>query len=458
MSKVIRIGCGAGFWGDSPGAPRRLVEGVRLDYLVLEYLAELTLSILAHLRARDPNAGFVTDVPSVVRDLSTAIGGGGPKLVTNGGGTNPSACTRSLSALLVEAGLGDRRLAAVAGDDLLGRMDELQNAGEAFENLETGQPFSEFGDPPSCVHAYLGGEGIAAALAEDADIVITGRVADASLVVGPALHEFGWATDDWNRIAGATVAGHLVECGAQVTGGMNSTWTDDVRLGDIGYPFVDLQDDGCCTVGKPDGTGGRVDVAGVAEQLVYEIGDPRHYLGPDVDADFSAVSLTPTGPDRVGVAGAIGRRRPDRLKVTMARQSGWRAEGTLVVAGRRSDEKARATGEAIFERLRMVGVECERTLVEVLGSGDSLPGVVPRPSPPPWEVVLRVAVADSSREKVERFCREITPMVTSGPPGVTGYTGARPRPTPVLAHWPTTVDRELVEATVDVRTAAEWLS
>ena len=454
----IRIGAGAGFWGDALDAPRRLAEGTDLDVLVLEYLAELTMSILAHQRRRDPEAGFVGDLVPVVESLLPRMHERPEmRLVTNGGGMNPAAAARAVSRSLVEAGLSERRVAAVAGDDVLDRLEALRAGGEEFANLDDGRTLDALDGAVTSANVYLGASGIVEALGDGADIVLTGRVADASLVVGPAIHAFGWDWSDWDRLAAATVAGHLVECGAQVTGGMFSAWEPSISLGDIGYPFVDLDANGSCVIGKPDGTGGRVDIATVAEQLVYEIGDPAHYLTPDVDVDLSGVRLDETASDRVTVTSARGTDRPERLKVSMSYADGWRAAGTLVVAGRDAETKARAAGAAVLERLRSAGVELERTHVEVLGTGDSCPGVLARPDPPLREVVLRIAVADHSREHVDRFCRELAPLVTSGPPGVTGYTGGRPRPQPVLAHWPTTIAREHVVATVEVRTAGEWL-
>lgn len=455
MTSTIRIGNGAGFWGDNLEAPQRLVAAAQLDYLTLEYLAELTMSILAHLKSREAEAGYVTDFPTVVESLYPALlSQERLRIVTNAGGMHPAACARRVAQGLAESGLGDTRIATVAGDDLLPRLEELTAAGETFANLESGEPLDSVRQRVVCANAYLGSAGIVEALAEGARIVITGRVADASLTVGPAMHEFGWKRDDWQRLAAATVAGHLIECGAQVTGGMYSDWTSELPLHDVGYPIAELNAAGESIITKPANTGGAVTVGTVSEQLVYEIGDPAHYLTPDVDADFTQVTLQQDGPDRVRVRGASGNPPPERYKVSLAYRDGCMASGTLVVAGPNARARAEAAAEIIRRRLERAGALPERFHVEYLGCGDSVPGVWPAGDPP--EIVLRVSGHDPSRDKLERMARELAPLVTSGPPGVTGYTGPRVKPHPVLAYWPTTVSRERVAADVLVRSAREW--
>ncbi|MEX0704389.1 MAG: acyclic terpene utilization AtuA family protein [Planctomycetales bacterium] len=455
--KTIRIGNGAGFWGDSRLAPIEIAREGRLDYLTLEYLAELTMSILAHLKSRDPAAGYVSDFPDVVRDLLPVLQEQpGLRIVTNAGGMHPEACAKRTAEVLAAGGLGSTIVAAVSGDDLLPAIDAHLAAGETFAHFETGGPLGDVRSRIVSANAYLGAEGIVEALGRGARLVVTGRVADASLTVGPALHEFGWPGTDWDRLAVATVAGHLIECGAQSTGGMYSDWTPAISLGDVGYPIAEIAEDGSCVVTKPDGSGGAVTVGTVAEQLVYEIGDPAHYLTPDIDADFSHVRLEQEGTDRVRVAGARGNARPERYKVSMAYRDGYMAAGTLVIAGRDCANTARHCAGTVLERVRRAGLLPERTHVEVLGTGDSLPGIPLVPAGEPWEVVLRIAAHDPSREKVERVLRELVPLVTSGPPGVTGYAGGRPKPHPVLAYWPTTVARELARPKVTARTAEEW--
>lgn len=460
MTHTIRIANGAGFWGDNLDAPRRLAEAENLDYLTLEYLAELTMSILAHQKGRNPDAGYVTDFPTVIESLLPALKSQpNLKIVTNAGGMNPKFCARAISLILASAGLEDFPVAAVSGDDVFPHLDEHLAAGEAFANMETGQPLDIIRDQVVSANAYLGAAGIVEALEQGARIVITGRVADASLTVGPAIHEFGWKWDDWQNLAAASVAGHLIECGAQVTGGMYSDWDDNLSLADVGYPIAEVSADGSVVITKPEGTGGAVTVGTVSEQLIYEIGDPAHYLTPDVDVDFSRVTLEQIGENRVRVQGAAGNPAPERFKVSLAYSDGYMVSGTLVINGPHAVSKANACARMIFDRVKRAGsgYELARTNVECLGAGDSLPGILPVVEEC-REVVLRIAAHDPSRAAVERLSRELVPLVTSGPPGVTGYTGARSRPHPVLAYWPTTIEKSRVASQLIVQNAGGWNS
>lgn len=458
-TNALRIGNAAGFWGDNTDAPRRLAEVADLDYLTLEYLAELTLSILAHLKSKNPEAGYVTECPNVVRSLVPAFRANPKlKLVTNGGGMNPAACAKAVSSVLAEEGLGDVRVAACSGDDVLADMSEHIAAGQRFVHFETGQDLIE-GETPrvniASANAYLGAAGIVEALADGAQIILTGRIADASLVTGPAIHEFGWAWNDWERLGGATVAGHLIECGAQATGGIYSNWSEQLDLSNIGYPIAELHKDGTSVITKPLGTGGCVNRQTVAEQLVYEIGDPARYMTPDVVADFTNVTLEQHGQDRVFVAGGTGTPAPETYKVSMAYKDGYAGSGMIVIAGGDAVGKARQSGELIRQRVREAGFELAHYNYELLGAGGSLSGMNLGEGTP-WEVVLRVAARDPNRAAIDRMLRELAPLVTSGPPGVTGYTGARSKSHPVLAYWPSTIHRDRMRHTVRVQSAMEW--
>lgn len=443
----MRIGNGCGFWGDSLDAPVRLVEAGRLDVLTLEYLAELTMSILALQKARDPQAGFATDFIDVLERLAPhLLAQQHLQIVTNAGGMNPPACAAKARAVLDRYGLASRRIGVVSGDDLMPRLDELLAAGHQLTNLDTGAPLSEIRSRVVSANAYLGSRPITDALAGGASIVVTGRVADAALTVGPAAHRFGWRWDDWDRLAAGVTAGHLLECGAQATGGLWIHW-QETRLTDVGYPFVDMDADGAFRLSKPPGTGGAVNFETASEQLLYEVGDPAAYLTPDVVADFTAPALTETGPDEVTVTGCRGRAATDSYKVSIAYRDGFTTGGTLVIAGPGAAAKARACGEMILARLVRAGAAPADAHIECLGAGDSLPGVLPRVDPP--EVVLRVAVRDPDRKKVERFAKEFAPLVTSGPPGVTGYTTGRPSVREVFAYWPALVAKDAVAPEVN---------
>lgn len=450
--KRIRIGNGCGFWGDNLDAPVRLAQAGRLDYLTLEYLAELTMSILAVQRAKDPAAGFAHDFVDVLDRLTPTLRAQ-PKLkvVTNAGGMNPAGCAAKAKDVLARAGLADRRIGVVSGDDLMPRLDELLAAGHGLNHLDTGTPLSTIRDKVVSANAYLGAKPIADALKAGADVVVTGRVADASLTVGPAAHEFGWGfgEPDLDRLAAATVAGHLIECGAQATGGLWVNADESTRLADVGYPIADMAADGTFTITKPEDTGGAVNVETVAEQLLYEVADPARYYTPDVVADFTTVRLRETGPDVVAVAGGTGREITDTYKVSIAYRDGFASAGTLLIFGPHAEAKARRSGAIILEKLRQAGHTFAASYVEALGAGDCVPGVVTATSEPP-EVVLRVAVRDPRRSAVERFTKEFAPLVTSGFPGTTGYTTGRPPVREVFAYWPALVAKSAVAPRVEV--------
>lgn len=447
----VRVGNGCGFWGDSPDAPVRLAEHGRLDYLTLEYLAELTMSILAVQRQKDPAAGFATDFPGVLSRLAPILRQQpNLKVVTNAGGMNPHGCAAKAKAVLAEAGL-DKRVGVVSGDDLMPRLDALIAAGHAFNHLDTGAPLAAVRERVVSANAYLGAKPIADALRQGAEVVITGRVADASLTVGPVAHEFGWGfgAPALDRLAAATVAGHLIECGAQATGGLWIDADDETHLEAVGYPVAEVAEDGTFTVTKPPNTGGAVTEATLAEQLLYEVADPARYYTPDVVADFTTVQLRQTGPDVVAVTGGSGREVTDSYKVSIAYRDGFTAAGTLVIAGPNAAAKAHRSGAVILERLKQSGLTFAHSHVEAVGSGVCVPGVVTTACDPA-EVVLRVAVRDPRRAAVERFTREFAPLVTSGYAGTTGYTTGRPPVREVFAYWPALVAKAAVEPRAEV--------
>jgi Acyclic terpene utilisation family protein AtuA len=465
----LRIANAAGFLGDNLDAPRRLVESAEVDYLTIEHLAELTLSILARLREKNSEQGYATDFLDILSSLTAPLSQQ-PKLkiITNAGGMNPRACAKEAAKILSARGLGDLPIAVVSGDDLLPRLEELLAAGCEFKNLDTGEPISDFNSSnlkSEIIHlkshvvsanAYLGARPIAEALSGSARLVITGRVADASLTLGPAMHELGWLWDDWDRLAAASVAGHLIECGAQVTGGYSVDWKD-YELGSVGYPIAELNKDGSVVITKPVGSGGGVNRRTVIEQLVYEIGDPQHYLTPDVDCDFTTVEVEEKGKDRVAVRGATGRPATDTYKVSLAYRDGYMASGQLLVYGQDCVDKAKKCGEIILGKVEQAGFKLARTNIELLGAGAGVPGAwFWRKYQPPGEVVLRVTAHDPRREAVERFTKEFAPLITSGPAGLAGYASGRPQVRPVFAYWPTLVPKEMVEGNVEVRTAKEW--
>ncbi len=465
---TLRIANAAGFLGDNLDTPRLLVEAAQVEYLTLEYLAELTLSILARQREKNPEAGYANDFLDVLRSLVPALRQQSQlHVVTNAGGMNPPSCAKQAAKILTDRGLHDVQIGVVTGDDLRGRIDELFAADCSLQNLETGQPLAELGKPVVSANAYLGAAPIVRALAGGARIVITGRVADASLTVGPAVHEFGWAWNDWNRLAAASVAGHLIECGAQATGGYSTIWRDR-NLTDVGYPIAEIEPDGRCVITKSSGTGGIVNRHAVTEQLVYEIGDPKHYLTPDVDVDFTAIEVQEIGTDRVAVHGATGQAAPDSYKVSLAYRDGYTASGQLLVYGPDCVERARACAEMVFKRVQLAGFALADKYVECLGVGEGVPGLssaasnsesvdrlsTSHVSPP--EVVLRIAVHDPRRAAVEQFTKEIAPLITSGPAGLAGYASGRNPVREVFAYWPALVSKQFIEPRVEIHAAKHW--
>jgi hypothetical protein len=447
--RSIRIGNGCGFWGDNLDAPIFLARDGTLDYLTLEYLAELTMSILAIQKRRDPEAGYAGDFLDVLERLCPILHNQpGLRIITNAGGMNPASCAARALRILEAAGLTDRKVATVSGDDLLPHLDDLLATGNSLANLDTGEPLAAVRDRIVSGNAYLGATGIVEALRSGAAVVITGRVADASLTVAPAVHEFGWTLADWDRLSAATVAGHLIECGAQVTGGLWCNWREAPDLANVGYPIAEIEANGTVRITKPAASGGAVNVETVSEQLLYEVGDPATYLTPDVTADFTSVSVREIAADVVEISGARGKPATDSLKVSLAYRDGFTASGMLMIYGNDAAAKARVCGEMIVERVRRAGFTLERSHIECLGAGNCVPTGPPRSDLA--EVVLRVTARDSRRAALERFTKEFAPLVTSGPPGVTGYTTGRPPVREVFAYWPALLAKTAVHPEVRV--------
>jgi len=447
--KRVRVGNGCGFWGDNLDAPIRLAEAGQLDYLTLEYLAELTMSILALLKKRDTEAGYATDFLDVLLRLTPSLKLQ-PKLkiVTNAGGMNPQVCGRKSREILHQVELGDRKVAVVSGDDLMPELQQLIKAGHALNHLDDSRPLDSILARVVSANAYLGARPIAEALKLGADVVVTGRVADASLTLGPLVHEFGWLWNDWNRLGAGTTAGHLIECGAQATGALWTRADASTRLADVGYPIADVTEDGVFRITKPDGSGGVINEQTVTEQLLYEVADPSRYLTPDVVADFTGPSLAEIGSNLVEIRNCRGTPSTDSYKVSIAYRDGYTSAGMLVIPGPRAGEKARLSGQIILDRLKTAGFEFAASHIEALGTGESVPGVLPTCDPP--EVVLRVAVRDTRKAAVERFTKEFAPLVTAGFAGTTGYTTGRPQVREVFAFWPALIAKSAVTPRVEL--------
>lgn len=450
--RTVRVAAGQGFWGDWLEAPLRQVRGGPIDYLVLDYLAEVTMSILQKQRSRDPATGYARDFVSQMERILPDVADKGIRVISNAGGVNPRACATAVRAAADRLGLGETiRIGLVTGDDLMGRLDELVAGGEPFANMDTGRPLSDVRDHVRAANAYLGMAPVVEALQRGANVVITGRVTDTGLTLGPLVHEFGWQADDWDRIAAGTIAGHILECGAQSSGGnLLKDWRSVKRLDDVGFPIVEAQADGSFTVTKHRGTGGVVNVASVTEQLVYEMGDPNAYITPDGVADFTTIQLRQTAKDRVHVSGIRGRPRTPMLKVSVAWFYGYKAVGTLVYSWPDAVDKAKAADAILRKRLKSLGLTFEQVLTELVGVNATHGRLGGDPDPDIAEVMLRIGVRAREREPVERFSREIAPLVLTGPPSVTGFAGGRPQVEEIVAYWPALLTRELIEPLVRV--------
>jgi hypothetical protein len=450
--RTIRIASGQGFWGDRLDAPVDQVRRGPIDYLMLDYLAEVTMSILQKQRSRDPSQGYARDFVPLMGEILPDCVGKGVRVVANAGGVNLEACRDAVLAEARRAGLAGRvHVGTVTGDDILGRLEDLVAAGHELRNMETGRPLSDVLDRVQSANAYIGAAPIVEALRQGANVVITGRSTDTALTYAPMIHEFGWALDDYDRLAAGLAAGHINECGAQASGGNALIdWESIPNLADVGFPIIEASADGSFVVTKHDGTGGRITPAIVTEQILYELGDPADYITPDVVGDFGTIRLSQDGPDRVRVSGLRGRAPTDRLKVSISYHAGYKAVGTLVYAWPDPIRKAEAADRILRERLDRLGLRFDAIRTEYVG-WNSAHGLLAGPPPPDQpEVELRIGVRSADRAAVERFTREIAPLILTGPPTVTGFAGGRPRVQEIVAFWPALIDRREIEPNLRV--------
>jgi hypothetical protein len=451
MKDSVRFGCFAAFWGDTRAAIQQILAGAEVDYLVSDYLSEITMALLARARAKDPAAGFIGDFIETVRPVLPEISRRGIKVITNAGALNPVSCANALAEVVAELGL-PLRIAAVDGDDLLGRSGEIA----VGRDMVTGQPI-----PPglSSLNAYLGARPIAVALADGADVVITGRCVDAAVVLGPLMHEFGWKDDEYDLLAAGTLVGHIVECGPQATGGNVTDWAGVPGWEDLGYPVAEVFPDGTAVIAKPAGTGGLVTPLTVAEQVVYEIGDPGAYLMPDVVCDWRAVQLAQDGPDRVRVSGARGGAPTTTYKATGTRTNGYRALTTAMFAGAGAAGKADRMGRAVIARAERIGAGrglpgFAEASVEVVGSGQITGGAADLSA---TEAVVKIGVRGPDRELLDIFSTEFASMALVAQ-GMTGVFAGRPRVAPVFEVYHLAVDKAGVPVQIvadGVRSAVE---
>ena len=441
---LLRIANAGGYWGDDPHALRRQVQGpLALDYISIDYLAEVTMSILQKQKLRDPGAGYARDFILQVGPLLEQILERRIRIITNAGGVNPMACAEALAAAARAKGLA-LRLAVIAGDDIAPRLGELRARGVDLRNLETRESFSPYADRVLSANAYFGALPVVEALRGDPDIVICGRVTDTGITLAPLIHAFGWAATDYGRLAHGIVAGHIIECGAQATGGNFTDWKKVPSFVDVGFPVVECSPDGSFVVTKQPGSGGLVTRQTVREQLLYEMGDPQAYLTPDVVADFSSIQLSTVGPDRVRVSGVRGHAPTDLLKVSLAYADGFKASGALIVSGPDARAKAEVLAGVFWERcgteLRRAGLPAlEHTATEFVGDDSTHHGLTPRHLA--TEVLLRLSARSADRGPLDVYRKLLPSMILSGPSGV-AVTGGAPAISEVVSYWPALMPQE----------------
>jgi Acyclic terpene utilisation family protein AtuA len=452
MKEKIRVAAGQGFWGDLPDAPVRQVEGGPIDYLMLDYLAEVTMSIMQKQKARDPKAGYARDFVPLMKQILPACVRRNIKVTANAGGVNVHGCAAAVSDVARESGLsGKLKIGVVTGDDILDRLDDLIARGIELRNMDTDEPLVTVRDRIQSANAYLGAQPIVTALNQGAQIVVTGRATDTGLTLAPLIHEFGWALDDWDRLAAGTIAGHIIECGAQCSGGnCQYQWQSIPDLANVGFPIAEATPEGVFIITKHAATGGRVNVPSIKEQLVYEMGDPHEYITPDCVADFTTIQLVDDGVDRVRVFGIKGRPATDSLKVSISFSAGFKAVGTLVYAWPDAYQKAKAADQILRARLDRLGLRFDQILTEFVGASATHGPLAAEPSPEAAEVQLRVGVRGNDRIAVERFTKEIAPLILTGPPAVTGFAGGRPKVEEIVAYWPALIPKSEITARVDM--------
>ena len=445
MKERIRIASGQGFWGDLVDAPYKQATGGPVDYIMMDYLAEVTMSILQKQKLKDPTLGYARDIPPLMHKLLPVIKEKNIKVITNGGGVNPFACRDAVFEVARKLGIKDLKIGVVFGDDILVRIEELVSMNVELKNMETGESALKIVDKILSANVYLGAAGVVECLKQGAEIVITGRVTDTGLTLAPMIYEFGWNMNNWDLMAAGTVAGHIIECGGQASGGnFLGDWKSIPDLARIGFPIAEAYANGEVIITKHENTGGRVNVEIVSEQLVYEIGDPKDYITPDCIADFTSIKLEDAGENRVRVYDVKGFPATEFYKISMSYSDGYSAFGSLTYSWPDALEKAKAADEILRTRLNDLGLKFEEVRTEFQGY-NACHGPLAKTFDDLNEVVLRVGVRSLDRKAIERFGMEIAPLILTGPPGVTGFAGGRPKPSDVVAYWPALIRKDLVK-------------
>ncbi len=450
MKERVRIASGQGFWGDLLSAPYNQITKGPVDYVMMDYLAEVTMSIMQKQKRKDPLLGYAKDLIPLMEQMLPVLVDKGIRVITNGGGVNPRACRDAIFAVAKKLDLRGLRIGVVLGDDILDDLTALQGRGIALKNMDSGEPLSAVMDRVMSANVYFGAWPIVEALRQEAQIIITGRTTDTGLTLAPMIYEFGWDAKDWDKIAAGTIAGHILECGGQASGGnFSADWKSVPDLAHIGFPIAEAYPDGEIVITKHEHTGGLVSLQTVKEQLLYEIGNPADYITPDCIADFTTIQLEQEGPDRVRLSGVRGRPATEFYKVSMSYLDGYTAVGTLTYAWPDALEKAKAADAILRARLADLGLGFEEIRTEFVGYNSCLGPVASDPDSVN-EVVLRFGVRGKEYHAVERFGKELAPLILTGPPSVTGFAGGRPKPSEVIAYWPALIPKNDVTPSVVV--------
>jgi hypothetical protein len=452
MKDKIRIASGQGFWGDLLEAPVHQVTKGEIDYLVLDYLAEVTMSILQKQKNRNPNIGYARDLPDLMKRILPICVEKKIKVITNGGGVNPVHCADEILEHAVKLGVEKLKIAVVLGDDIHDRIDELIEAGAELNNMETGESIKTVKHKILSANVYFGAMPIVEALKNGADIVITGRTTDTGLTLAPMIYEFGWDPKDYDLMSAGTVAGHILECGAQSTGGnFLGDWQSIENMAEIGFPIAEAYPNGEFVVTKHDDTGGKVSCETVAEQLLYEIGDPKDYITPDCVADFTSIKLEELSNNRVKVFNIKGMPETEFYKVSCSYDDGFSTSGNLTYSWPQALSKAKAADKILRKRLENLNLKFDEIRSEFIGynaTHESLAKEIDEDNIN--EIVLRVSVRSHDRKAIARFGKEIAPLILTGPPSVTGFAGGRPKPSDVVAYWPALIRKDLVKPQVRI--------
>lgn len=450
MKTKVRVAGGQGFWGDLLTAPVEQVRRGQIDYLMLDYLAEVTMSILQKQRSRNPELGYAKDFVDLMREILPDIVEKNIKVLANAGGVNVRGCAEAVKKVAEELGL-KVKIGIIEGDDIMPKLDEMLANGVEFKNMDTGEDLAEIRDKVQSANVYIGASPLVEALKQDAQIIIGGRLTDTGLTLAPLVYEFGWSFEDWDKIATGTIAGHIIECGGQVSGGnCQYDWQNIPDLADIGFPIIEAYPNGDFIVTKHDGTGGRVNIQSVKEQLLYEMGDPKSYITPDVVADFTTINLADDGENRVKVFGIKGNPKTEFYKVSIAYSYGFKAVGTLVYSYPDAYEKAKSADQILRKRLNKLGLEFDLIHTEFVGVNATHGHLSGEPDKNIPEVQLRFGVRGKNKADVERFTKELAPLILTGPPAVTGFAGGRPKVEEIMAYFPALIPKSLIETKVEI--------